>query len=496
MTVKLEKKDLSNLVILLALAAVIGVYLIATTVIISRDGVYYIGRAQQFADDPVSVIKGHFVGFPFLIFLAHKVVSFFCDGTSVHSWIYAGQGVALLCRLLTLIPLYFIGKLLVGKKTSFLALLILVVLPYPAEHGSDVLREWPHLLFLSSGFLCLLSGAKSGKWWLFGLAGILAGLGHMIRPECAQLVVYGAVWLAICLLRPKENMPRGKATIALLVLLACFAMTAGAYIKVKGKVLPPKLDKLIGSLSPGHHGEFIESDVTYTASGPDISVIKGVGKLISRISENLMHFFTPALFIGLYMCFRKHSMTNEVKFFMAGFIVINILMMVLLYLDYEYISRRHCMPLVVLTIFYVPVGLNILSTWINERFCRNGSSEKGGTRMLTVLVIVGFAICFPKLFRPLGSNKRAYLQASEWLSESTNKDAVIASVDSRFSFYAGREWVAVRDDVIPDAADYVVRVSKKNDDYRSLDGKFSGVHSIQIDEEKKQKIIIYGKIQK
>ena len=147
MTVKLEKKDLSNLVILLAVAAAIGVYLIATTVIISRDGVYYIEGAQRFAEDPVSVIKGHPFGFPFLIFLAHKIASLFCDGTSVHSWVYAGQGVALLCRLLTLIPLYFIGKLLVGKKMSFLALLILVVLPYPAEHGSDVLRGWPHLLF-------------------------------------------------------------------------------------------------------------------------------------------------------------------------------------------------------------------------------------------------------------------------------------------------------------------------------------------------------------
>ena len=64
MTAKIKKKDLSNLVILLAVAAVIGVYLIATTVIISKDGVYYIERARQFADDPVSVIKGHFFGFP------------------------------------------------------------------------------------------------------------------------------------------------------------------------------------------------------------------------------------------------------------------------------------------------------------------------------------------------------------------------------------------------------------------------------------------------
>ncbi len=485
MTAKLEKKDLSNLVILLAVAAVIGVYLIVTTVIISRDGVYYIERAQQFADDPVSVIKGHPFGFPFLIFLAHKVASVFCDGASVYSWVYAGQGAALLCRLLTLIPLYFIGKLLVGKKMSFFALLILIALPYPAEHGSDVLRGWPHLLFLSSGFLCLLLGAKSGRWWLFGLAGILAGFGHMIRPECTQLVIYMVLWFVLCLFRPKANMPRGKAAIALLVLLTCFAMTAGPYIKIKGKALPPKLGGLIGS---------VESDAKHAALEPAISVIKGACKLISRISENLMHFFTPALFIGLYVCLRKYLITNEEKFFMAGFIVINVLMMVLLYRDYGYISRRHCMPLVVLTIFYVPVGLNVLAAWINERFCRDGSSGTGANRMFAILLIIGFAICIPKILRPLGCNKKAYLQASKWLSENTDKNAVIAAVDSRFSFYADREWGVIRNDAVPDGDDYVVRVLKKNEGYQSQGDKFSEVHSIQIDEEKKSRVIIFKKI--
>lgn len=494
MTAKLEKKDLLNLVILLALAAVIGVYLIATTVIISKDGVYYIGRAQQFADDPVSVIKGHPFGFPFLIFLAHKIASIFCDGTSVQSWVYAGQGVTLLCRLLTLIPLYFIGKLLVGKKMSFLALLILVVLPYPAEHGSDVLRGWPHLFFLSSVFLCLLLGAKSGKWWLFGLSGILAGLGHMVRPECAQLVVYMVLWFVFCLFRSKDNMPRSKAAIALLVLLTCFAMITGPYVKIKGKALPPKLEGLVTSHAAKNNDELIENDIKQVVWEPAISVIKGVGKLISRISENLMHFFTPALFIGICMRFRKHLITNEEKFFMTAFIAFNVLIMALLYRDYEYISRRHCMPLVVLTIFYVPIGLNVLATWINERFCRDGSSGTGGNRIFTILLIVGFAICIPKLFRPLGHNKKAYLQASKWLSENTDKDSVIASNDSRIGFYADRQWIVQRSDITPPAADYIVEITKTGDTQLKHGDELSEVHSIQTDGEKKRSVIIYGKI--
>ena len=326
------------------------------------------------------------------------------------------------------------------------------------------------------------------------MAGFLAGLGHMIRPECAQLVIYMVLWFVLCLFRPKANMTRAKATVTLLVLMASFAITAGPYVKSKGKVLPPKLEGLVSSLAPGNHAEYIESDVNYTALEPAVSVIKGAGKLISRVSENLMHFFTPALFIGICMHFRKHLASNDEKFFMASFIALNVLMMVLLYRDYAYISRRHCMPLVVLTIFYVPVGLNVLGTWINERFCRNGSSGTRGNRMFAILLIVGFAICIPKLVRPLGCNKKAYLQASKWLSENTDKDAFIAAVDSRFSFYADREWVAVRNDVIPDAADYVVEIVKNNGAYQSQDDDLSEVHSIPFKKEKKSSVVIYEKI--
>ena len=135
----IEKRDLVHIAILAAIALVIGVYLLATTVLISQDGVFYIGRAQQFTSDPIKIIKAHPPGYPFLILAAHKCAVLFADDSSVFAWIYAAQSVTLLCRLLALIPLYLTGKLLVGKRDSFLAILILLILPYPAEMGSDVL---------------------------------------------------------------------------------------------------------------------------------------------------------------------------------------------------------------------------------------------------------------------------------------------------------------------------------------------------------------------
>ena len=83
----LGKQNLIHITVLSAIALVIGIYLIATTVLIAKDGVFYIERAQQLPKDPISVIKAHPPGYPFLIFVAHKFISLFSNGSSVQIWI-------------------------------------------------------------------------------------------------------------------------------------------------------------------------------------------------------------------------------------------------------------------------------------------------------------------------------------------------------------------------------------------------------------------------
>jgi hypothetical protein len=235
------KYDITHLIILLGVAFCIGVYLIATTVLIAKDGVFYIEQARRFSSDPTGVAKSHSLGYPFLIFMAHKFVTLFSNNPSVFSWVYSAQGITLLCRLLALIPLYFTGKLLVGSKKSFWAILILVMLPYPARLGSDVVREWPHILFLATGFLFLFWGAKHGKWWAFGLVGLCAGVGYLIRPICVQLVLYGFIWLTLGSFWSRRNMTKSKLFAALVLLLVGFALPAGPYTKLRGEINPYKV---------------------------------------------------------------------------------------------------------------------------------------------------------------------------------------------------------------------------------------------------------------
>lgn len=468
-----ERRDFINLPILLLICLAIGVYLIVTTVVISNDGVFYIERARAFSSDPV-FIKAHPPGYPFLIFAAHKFVTLFNNSSSVYGWIYSAQGVTLLCRVLSLVPLYFIGKLLVGSRKSFWAVLILVVLPYPARFGSDIMRDWPHILFLAIGYLLLLLGGQRGKWGFFFGAGMLSGAGYLIRVESVQLIIYGLAWLTAGVFCTKRNMSRPKLVLATLVLVGGFALTGGWCMWIRGTAMTPKLDKFIKSFvmdtSKAHNqihlcqnthrrlmrAEFVPEDFVQGSFG------YGLVKIAKRISENLMYCFTLPLIIGLYLHIRSRRFMEMSQFLMVVFILLNMAVLLILHRCYGYISRRHVLPLVVFTIFVVPDGLRVCAVWLDNIFSKRlgkVSGDDNGRFWFYVLLVAGITICIPKLLSPLRKDKKVYKEVSTWLQKNTTERDVIMVQDRRISFYAERKSVLEhRRKIVPKKATYIVHL--------------------------------------
>ena len=502
----IKKRDLVHVAVLLAIALGIGIYLITTTVLIAKDGVFYIERAQQLSKDPISVIKAHPPGYPFLIFVAHKFISLFSNGSSVQIWIYSAQGVTLLCRLLALIPLYLIGKLLVGGKNSFWAILILIFLPFPTRIVCDVVREWPYLLFLATGFFFLLWGAKSNKWWAFGFVGLNSGLGYLIRHESAQLVVYGLLWVAMSVLKPKLwDVSRWKALIALALLLIGFAIPAVPYMKYTGRIIPPKVNRIMKSFSfntlPDKTGEPKVNTISSNYNTAEIApgnVLKALGEILNTIGENLMWFFVPMLLIGFWYHFQRDAKYEE-RFLITAFVLVGVTMMVLRYCYFlQHISQRWSLPLITFTIFYIPAGLGIVGNWLDNRFPMNKQtndvSKRKRSPWFLVLLLVGICICIPKLFRPVRIEKQGYRDTAKWLEENTNLNDIIADYDRRISFYAGRRGVRYKDERIPKSATYVVRSEKDKSEKREFNSDGQERYSAWINKRKKKKRLVIYKV--
>ena len=499
-----HKEDAVNLIILFFIAFLLGIYLIVTTVLVAPDGIYYIERAQKLSSDPSGVIMSHPPGYPFLIFIALKFVGLFNGSPSAQAWAYTAQSMTLLCRLLAIVPLYFIGKLFVGPRNSFWALLILILLPYPSRFGSDVLRDWPHILFLAVGFLFLLWGVEQGKWWFFGIAGLVAGLGFTIRPECAQLVIYGVLWLLIRLFVPTHKMNRPKLIRALFILLIGFALPVAPYVTEAGRIIPPKLRELVDSskentvsffqAQPEQEVNIDSHNRIYGIVGLLGDIIKAIGRLIGEISDNLMYFFLPALLIGFYCRFGKQSKaTAAERFFVPVLIVLNVFMLILLCLSYGYISRRHCLPLVVFSIFYVPIGLQIFAERLGNRFSK-GCLENNpkSQRWFFILAAVGVTICLPKLVRPLRMEKKGYRDAAKWLKENTAEEDLIAVPDHRIGFYAERGISTGENNNASEGIDYIVSLVKNENEEPEVGRAVQKKLSLWVDKRrKKYRLIIY-----
>jgi len=457
----LEKHDLVNISVLLAIALVIGVYLIATTVLIAKDSTLYIECARQIADNPVEAVRNMppCPGYPFLIYLMHKVTGLFNETGSIQEWIISAQLVSLLSKVIASVALYFVGSYFVGPSISFWGVLILSILPDSAAFGSDALPEWPHLMFLTTGFLLLLLGAQYRKNWMFGWAGIIAGLGYLVRSEGCQLILYGSAWLLFNLVRPQGKMKRTKAAGALILLLAGFAVIAVPYMRSKGYVFPEqgiwKLSKLL-SIS-NDNIDFALSTNMYL-SGLSIKGVIGNETLITNMCETLVYYFVPALLIGCYYYFRKQSKTMEQTFFAAAFVILNVA--VLCWQSSRFLSRRHTLALVVFTIFYIPIGLHTIACWLSERSPKNNvSMQKNRQHWFLVLLVIGMAICLPKLLRPMRIDKQGYLDAAMWLKENTKPEDIIAVPDKRISFYAERKGL-VYGNKFPQQAKYIVKIVK------------------------------------
>lgn len=246
-------RDGLNLAVLVVVALALGIYLAAGNAWISRDGVLYISMAKTLAHDPLRTAQTYPAGYPLLLYLAHRVGLFFGADETAAAWVASSLAVTVLFRLMALIPLYLLARLLVGSRHSFWAVLILIVLPYPAHNGSDVLREWPFLLSLALGVWLLLVALRARRWWLFGLIGLDAGLGYLIRPECAQLLAYGLVGLTVVALTASHDSSRGNRRILIgpaALLLLGFTIPAAPYVAWAGLPTARKLDPPVFNRAP------------------------------------------------------------------------------------------------------------------------------------------------------------------------------------------------------------------------------------------------------
>jgi len=249
--------------LLVALGAAIGVYMIAATTLIARDGQFYIDQARRLSGDLEGPLANHPLGYPLMITGVHWIFALLGFAGGLKSWIVSAQAAALVMRLVCLIPVYAIGRRFVGARRGILAVFVLVLLPLPAEWGSDALRDFPSFCLMLTSLMLLIAAAESNRPGLYALAGLAGGMGVVVREEVVQLVLYAAVWLAWRTIASPRWSDRLRHLASALLFAVMLAIPVGTHIWATDGQLPGKTRLLLwmftSAAAPQTHDDTAES---------------------------------------------------------------------------------------------------------------------------------------------------------------------------------------------------------------------------------------------
>ncbi len=490
-----KTRTLVHIAILLATAMIIGVYLVGTTVVVSGDSVIYVRYTQVLLEKPADTLRRIPIhpGYPVLVLATERLLDILGFGRSFQNTVLAAQIASLLAWFAAIILLYIFGAMIVGPSMSFWAVLILIFLPYPTRYACDALADWPHMAFLAGGLVLLTAAVTSSKCRLFPFVGMISGIGYLIRPECGQLVLYSAAWLILGFLRPTGSLTRCKAVLSLALVLAGFACTAGPFMAYTGYLFP---EHWIGRIprilfAADSNTSCINTAPACFAAALPTRVIYGLQSLFKNLCETLMYVFIAPLLIGMHSRIHRKSEPAEApeKFIIIIFITLNAAMLVALYSYSGYLSRRHSLPLASVLLFYVPLGLRILGSWLSTRFPQSfrGTPADRPRKWFLLLIIIALAVCAPKLLRPLHADKKHVREAAEWLNVNTEPGDRVDGPDVRIAFYAQRQYKRPTDSK---EAEYLVKILQGDpESVLQEDKNLQAVHRLAV--EAGRTLIIY-----
>lgn len=428
-------------VILLVLSTVLGAYKAATLRCISRDSVLFFEYSRQLGSDPGKAVESYdqHPGFPFLLLAACKGSESLCGELSIAQEVAAGQAVNLVCWIGALCLLFLIFQHFTTAGNALIQTLFVMAIPAYAGNASDVLSDWPALLFAALAFLFCLKGVETLRLRFFLIAGAASGAAYLIRPE--GLVFAVATGLYVLLRLAFGTAQKRKLLIGLAILLASASIFVLPYMIYKGAIFPKKnvgTFRETASCTDSRDSRRLISPLYRDPYLPLAAAglpkpVEGFFRLLEAALNVLFLLTIPWMLILVCKGFLFRRL-NEPDLLLLIFTGLWLVLMIWLFTHAGYISGRHILPLVAFTFAWLREGIERLVRW----FAQKPKAVQSG---IFWFCVIAFAVFAARLVRPDRLDKAYYPEAGTWLREHTPADARLAVFDSRIGFYADRAYV-------------------------------------------------------
>jgi hypothetical protein len=490
--------DVRLILLLLILAGALRTWVLCRTEVISRDGIIFIDYALQFEHQPWNEVLRHnhqHPGYPLSVLGMSLPVRQWCGRTDPGAMQLSAQLAAAVPGVLLVIPMFFLGKQLFGRRAGFWGALLFQCLPVSGHILSDALSE-PLFLLLMTTALCLaIRGLRLQSTRPLILCGACGGLAYITRPEGAVLIMTVALFLCLLpLVAGRRYAWRGALRHAAGVVVPALMIGAPYALVIHGFTNKPSEE----IVKPGRH-EAARPTRTEPKPGPSCGAVPYAGGrlvpglplavwlskdlqgakrriegLSGAISETVkgLHYIgcLPAL-LGLWW-HRKRLASCPEAWLILMLCLVHGMVLWRLAVIAGYVSERHVLLLVVCGVFPAMAALQELPRRVSEwrwwpkpalSACRPRWMHWLGNpqtwSLFLLLGMTGFGL--PKTFQPLHAKRAGHHAAGIWLAGHTRTDDAV--YDGHFGwahFYAGRFSTASQIPPHPPSAAHTIYVVK------------------------------------
>jgi hypothetical protein len=432
-TVLAPRSDVVALVLLIALHVAVKGWVVAHTLAVASDGYGFIAIARQMESGSFwGAVRGseQHPLFPLLLLGVSRPLRWSGFWAEPRAWELAGQLVSVASSILLVLPMCAIGRRIFNRTVGFWAAALFGVMPVPARIATDCLSDSTCLLFIAIALWLVLRATerRSAVWLVPALAA--AGLAYLTRPEGLMAAVAIVLFVAGMQLSPRWRWPRRQLGWAVAALAALALVTVVPYgLLVGGLTGKNSMRALLGEAAAGERPLGV-----------------ALAAVLEEFTRSTSYVF--AVFAGAGLLATVWYTWRRPASWLAGLVWSSSLVL-LTRLSWKagYVSQRHMLPVVFVTVCWSAAGLMAASCaaalgirWlVRDRGAGlRYAAQKTGWRLAAGSLALMVVFCVPALVRPLHRNRMAHLDAAAWLADHTDRSDVLLDLSGIASFHAQR----------------------------------------------------------
>jgi len=436
---------------------------------IKRDGAFYAELGSHLTQGDLAGIfhPKSTPLYPFLIGLVHFLVA---------DLELSGLIVSVIAGTLTILAVYWLGKMLFDERIALLAAGLCAVHPYLVRYSGYVMTEATYTLTFAVALGVIWWALLRRGWWRYALAGAAIGLSYLARLEGLGL----AALLALGTLLPPKRLPLGgesseptrkrRLTLDLVGLLlvgvvfllvvspqvyfvkqqmGVWTLTSKAGISAqRHRMSGEDFERYKRSLTPDRRALVVQAvfDKRYRgALLAERAPREGLAGLAGRwlkVEGDLLGFLPEVhgpllllLFVGLFYR-RTYARKRGPETYLGACLVLY-----LAALAFFQGSDRNLMALTVPMLFWMAVGLAEVTAWRRRATARQRRWLEGALALLALGTVLMTFWFLPRAdWRWRGSAEK---DVGLWVKEEVGPGRTILALHRTIPFYAGAHFVGL-----------------------------------------------------